>query len=110
MTWRRLVCITLAATIFLPSPAMSATKCKQSDIRQIETAMKRLDAAARAFDNSKIKDMCRAGRRLVTELQRAERAIKSRPQCTLATSSDRRAFARVQRAIRGAERELKKAC
>ncbi len=79
-------------------------------MRQLNSMIARLDAAERTFNNSKIKNICPAGRRVLAELHRAEKTVKSRAKCLLATSRDRRSFARIQRTIREAEREFKKAC
>ena len=102
--------IVVSGMMIIPDLALAAGKCTRSDLRQISAAISRVEAAERRFDNSKIKDFCRAGRRFVSELKRAVGTFKSRPQCTLATSSDRRSVARLDKLVRHAEREMNKGC
>jgi hypothetical protein len=102
--------ILCSAAVLAPDFASAAPVCTRSDVRQFQSLLKRVDAAGRTFENSRIKDWCRAGRRLIGEFHRAERTIKSRPKCALATARDRRDFAKLQRVIRTAERALKSGC
>jgi hypothetical protein len=76
----------------------------------LNATLNRVESAVRTFENSKIKYICKAGRRALAEFQKAEKVIKARPKCTLATAADRRSFARVQREIRSLEREYKRGC
>lgn len=102
--------IVLSVMMIVPDLALAAGKCTRSDLQKISAAISRVEAAERRFDNSKIKDFCTAGRRFLTELKRAVGTFRSRPGCTLATASDRRSVARLDRLVRQAERELNKSC
>ncbi len=107
---RLIMTIMVATLVAMPITASAAPKCTRSDLRTLSTTLKRIDAAVRTFENSRIKDICKAGRRAISEFKRAEKVIKARPKCTLATAADRRDFARAQRAIRQLDREFKKGC
>ena len=110
LKWKLFSVVILSACILAPDVTLAAQLCSRTASRNLIAAASHVESAERTFENSRIKDMCRAGRRLIAELHRAESVIKSNPKCTLVTSGDRRAFARLQSLIRQVDREFKKGC
>ena len=70
-------------------------------------ASRNLQRSVRNFENSPIKSFCSAGRKVLAEYHRFAKTIKTRAKCTLATSRDRRDWARLQSLMAKAERDLK---
>ena len=74
----------------------------------LATPMQAVFAAREAF--SDLSSICERKPEVCESGRAAFETVKSRAKCLLATSRDRRSFARIQRTIREAEREFRKAC
>ena len=106
---KTLFIVAIVGTV-LAAEASVVRVCTRSDYNAIKSATNSLGRALRAFENSPIKSACPAGKRLIAASRNFTKVIKAHARCTLATSSDRRAWARIQSDVAKAERELRNAC
>ena len=84
--------------------------CTRNDVNALLSAERTFKSASRQFDNSKIKDFCPAGRRLLAAFHRVDRIVKAHGRCTLATARDRREWAKIKSMAATAERQLRSDC
>lgn len=107
---RAAVAAVVVTALVFPTASFAAGVCTQADKKAVIAALGRYETALRTLQNTKVKDACRAAKRVNAELRNIEKTVKARPKCLLSTPSDKRSFAQIQGMIRSVEKDVNQSC
>ena len=107
---KAIVLALVAVVLLAPETTYAAGVCTEGDKRALIVALGRYKTAFRTLQNTKVKNACRAAKRVNAELRNIEKVIKARPKCTLSTPSAKKSFSQIQGMIRSIEKDVNQSC